>query len=32
MIHCLLLGTFVSLIGMSHSQTATVRDGKFVAL
>ena len=29
MIHCLLLGTFVSLIGMSYPQTAMVRDGKF---
>ena len=28
MIHCLLLGTFVSLIGLSYPQTAMIRDGK----
>ena len=28
MIHCLLLGAFVSLIGLSYPQTAMIRDGK----
>ena len=27
MIHCLLVGTFMSLIGMSYPQTAIIRDG-----
>ena len=31
MIYCLLLGTFVSLIGISYSEAAIIRDGKFVA-
>ena len=30
MIYCLLLGTFVSLIEMSYSQTAIIRDGKSI--
>ena len=32
MIHCLLVGTFVNLIGISYPQTAIIRDGKFVAV
>ena len=32
MIRCLLLGTFVILIGMSYPQTTIIRNSKFVAL